>query len=112
MTYLLDTDTFSNLARNHARVELRYMLVGKAATCISTVTVNEIEYGRSLHPDKVKRHNARINALLGEIPALPFDFDDACTTGRIRAALTPCRASLQSGSEKRHQPPHDGLTVL
>jgi len=79
MTYLLDTDTFSNLARNHARVELRYMLVGKAATCISTVTVNEIEYGRSLHPDQVKRHNARIDALLSEIPALPFDFDDAST---------------------------------
>ena len=94
MTYLLDTDTFSNLARNHARVELRYMLVGKAATCISTVTVNEIEYGRSLHPDQVKRHNARIDALLSEIPALPFDFDDACTTGRIRAVLTRAGAKI------------------
>ena len=70
MTYLLDTDTFSNLARNHARVELRYMLVGKAATCISTVTVNEIEFGRCLHPERVVRHNFRIDELLNEIPAL------------------------------------------
>jgi len=88
MTYLLDTDTFSNLARNDARVELRYLLVGKAATCISTVTVNEIEFGRSLHPDRVRKHNARINALLNEIPAVSFDFDDARLTGNIRAILT------------------------
>ena len=44
MTYLLDTDTFSNLVYDHARVQLRYSLVGTAATCISTVTVKEIEY--------------------------------------------------------------------
>lgn len=61
MTYLLDTDTFSNLVRNHASVELRYMLVGKAATCISTVTVNEIEFPRHLHPERVVRHNFRSN---------------------------------------------------
>src|SRR5262249_52489795 len=48
----------------------------------------EIEYGRLLHQERVKRHNARINELLSEIPALPFDSDDACTTGRIRTVLT------------------------
>jgi tRNA(fMet)-specific endonuclease VapC len=88
MTYLLDTDTFSNLVRNHARVELRYSLVGTAATCISTVTVHEIEFGRLLHPERMTRHNSRINALLREIPVLPFDFDDACTSSRIDVALT------------------------
>jgi tRNA(fMet)-specific endonuclease VapC len=87
MTYLLDTDTFSNLPRNHSRVELRYALVGTAATCISTVTVQEIEFGRLLHPERMTRYNTRINALLREIPILPFDFDDACTSGRIEAVL-------------------------
>jgi tRNA(fMet)-specific endonuclease VapC len=67
MTYLLDTDTFSNLVRDHARVELRYSLVGTAATCISTVTVYEIEFGRLLHPERMTRYNSRINALLHEI---------------------------------------------
>ena len=48
MTYLLDTDTFSNLARNHARVELRYMLVGKAATCISQCFDQQLNFERCL----------------------------------------------------------------
>lgn len=87
MTYLLDTDTFSNLARNHAKVELRYSLVGTAATCISTVTVHEIEFGRWFQPEKMARLNARINELMSEIPILTFDFDDARTAGRIDAIL-------------------------
>jgi tRNA(fMet)-specific endonuclease VapC len=88
MTYLLDTDTFSNLARNHSRVELRYALVGTAATCISAVTVQEIEFGRRLHPERMARLNPRITALLSEIRVLPFDFDDGRTSGIIRAALS------------------------
>jgi tRNA(fMet)-specific endonuclease VapC len=84
---MLDTDTFSNLVHSHARVELRYALVGTAATCISTVTVQEIEFGRRLHPERMTRLNSRIDALLNEIPAVPFDFDDALTAGRIRATL-------------------------
>ena len=88
MTYLLDTDTFSNLARDHARVELRYGLVGNAATCISTVTLHEIEFGRLLHPERMTRYNPRINALLREIPVLPLDVDDARASSRIEATLT------------------------
>jgi tRNA(fMet)-specific endonuclease VapC len=87
MTYLLDTDTFSNLARNHARVELRYMLVGPSTTCISAVTLHEIEFGRRLNPERMRQLNPRIDALLSEIPVLPFDFDDARTSGRIDATL-------------------------
>jgi tRNA(fMet)-specific endonuclease VapC len=88
MTYLLDTDTFSYLVYNHARVELRYALVGTAATCISTVTVKEIEFGRQLHPERMTRLNARIDALLSEIPTLLFDSDDACMAGGIEATLS------------------------
>jgi tRNA(fMet)-specific endonuclease VapC len=88
MTYLLDTDTFSNLVYNHARVELRYALVGTAATCISTVTVKEIEYGRQLHPERMARLNARIDALLSEIPTLLFDSDDAYRAAGIEVTLT------------------------
>ena len=33
------------------------------------------------------RLNSRIDALLREIPAVPFDFEDARTAGRIRAVL-------------------------
>lgn len=88
MTYLLDTDTFSYLAYNHARVELRYALVGTAATCISTVTVKEIEFGRRLNPERMTRLNSRIDALLSEIPALLFDFDDARMAAGIEVNLT------------------------
>jgi tRNA(fMet)-specific endonuclease VapC len=88
MTYLLDTDTFSNLVYDHARVELRYALVGTAATCISTVTVKEIEFGRQLHPERMTRLNSRIDTLLSEIPALLFDSDDARMAAEIEVNLT------------------------
>jgi tRNA(fMet)-specific endonuclease VapC len=88
LTYLLDTDTFSNLVRDHARVELRYALVGPAATCISTVSVKEIEFGRRLHPERMTRLNSRIDALLSEIPALLFDSDDARMAAGIEVNLT------------------------
>jgi len=88
MTYLLDTDTFSNLVYSHARVELRYALVGTAATCISTVTVKEVEFGRQLHPERMARLNARIDALLREIPTLLFDCDDAYMAAGIEVILT------------------------
>jgi hypothetical protein len=64
MTYMLDTDTFSNLVHSHGKVELRYALVGATATCISTITVQEIEFGRWLHPERMRRLNSRIDVLI------------------------------------------------
>jgi tRNA(fMet)-specific endonuclease VapC len=85
--YLLDTDAFSDLVRGDENVKTRVSLVPRSLIRISTVTVKEIEYGRRRHPEQVTRRTARIDALLREIEALPFEFEDACATGRIRAAL-------------------------
>ena len=46
-------EQFSNLVHSHGNVELRYALVGATATCISTITVQEIEFGRCLHPERM-----------------------------------------------------------
>src|SRR5579859_7508271 len=87
MKYLLDTDAFSDLVREDEHVSSRFSLVRPSLVRISTVTVKEIEYGRRLHPQQVTRRNNRIDTLLREIEALPFDARDAYAAGRIRAAL-------------------------
>ena len=87
MRYLLDSDAFSDLVRGHEHVMTRFSLTDSSLIRISTVTVKEIEYGRRRHPGQVTRRNARIDSLLEEIEALPFEIEDAFVTGRIRAAL-------------------------
>lgn len=87
MKYLLDTDAFSDLVRGEEHVMMRFSLIPTSFVRISSVTVKEIEYGRQRHPNQVARRSNRINVLLREIEALPFDIQDAYATGRIRAAL-------------------------
>jgi len=94
MTYLLDTDTLSNLIGQDWRVAVRLSLVGTSAACISTVTLFEIEYGRHLHPERVARRNAQIDNWLSQITTLPFDLDDACAAGKIRATLRRAGRSI------------------
>jgi len=88
MRYLLDTDAFSDLVRGVPNVKARFSLAGLSSVRISTVTIKEIEYGRRRHPERVTRRSAVIDTYLREIEALPFDVQDAYSTGQIRAALT------------------------
>jgi tRNA(fMet)-specific endonuclease VapC len=88
MKYLLDTDAFSDIVRGNANVELRFSRTPVSMIGISSVTVKEIEYGRSLCPERVTRRGAVIDSLLRRVDAVPFDVDVAYVTGRLRASLT------------------------
>jgi predicted nucleic acid-binding protein len=55
MTYLLDTDAFSDLVRGVPNVKGRFSLVGLSSVRISTVSVKEIEFGRQRHPERMTR---------------------------------------------------------
>jgi tRNA(fMet)-specific endonuclease VapC len=87
MKYLLDTDAFSDIVRGNINVEARFSSIPLPLVGISSVTVKEIEYGRSLCPERVIHRGAVINSLLQKIDAVPFDFEAACVTVRLRASL-------------------------
>jgi tRNA(fMet)-specific endonuclease VapC len=88
MKYLLDTDAFSDMVKGNINVECRFSRTPISLIGISSVTVKEIEYGRSLSPEQVTRRGVVIDSLLRRIDAAPFDVDAACVTGRLRASLT------------------------
>ncbi len=55
---------------------------------MSSVTIKEIEYGRSLRPERVTRRGKVIDSLLLKIDAVPFCVEAAYVTGQLRATLT------------------------
>jgi tRNA(fMet)-specific endonuclease VapC len=88
MKYLLDTDTFSDIVRGNANVEARFARTSLSLLGISSVTIKEIQYGRSLCPERVTRRGIVIDSLLRKIEALPFDVEVAQVTGQLRASLS------------------------
>jgi tRNA(fMet)-specific endonuclease VapC len=88
MKYLLDTDAFSDIVRGTPNVEAHFSSIPRSLVRISSVTVKEIEYGRSWNPERVARRSARIDSLLQNIQAIPFSIEDAYASGHLRALLT------------------------
>jgi tRNA(fMet)-specific endonuclease VapC len=86
--YLLDTDAFSDIVRSVPNVAARFSSVSSSLVRISTVTIKEIEFGRRRHPERASRYGAAIDKLLKSVESLPFDIEDACATGQLRAVLT------------------------
>jgi tRNA(fMet)-specific endonuclease VapC len=88
MKYLLDTDTFSDIVRGNVIVEARFSRAPLPLIGVSSITIKEIEYGRSLRPERVTRRGEVIDSLLRKIDAVPFCVEAAYVTGRLRATLT------------------------
>jgi predicted nucleic acid-binding protein len=53
LKYLLDTDAFSDIVRGNPHVEWQFSRIPLPMIGISSATVKEIEYGRSLRPERV-----------------------------------------------------------
>ena len=87
MKYLLDTDTFSALARGrHADLESRVREVGIESLAISVVTEGEVRYGQACRP-LPELLSSRIDALLGGLHRLPLDGAVVAPYAALRAGL-------------------------
>lgn len=83
---LLDTNIVSDLMRNpQGRVPPHIARVSEAALALSIITAAELRYGavRSGSP----RLQARVAAILGQLPILPLEPPADAAYGTLRTAL-------------------------
>jgi tRNA(fMet)-specific endonuclease VapC len=86
MRYLLDTNIVSNLVRNpHGRVADRVRVIGEENICTSIIVAAELRYGATKKDSP--RLRAQVEAVLGAIDTLPFDFPGDEIYGEIRTQL-------------------------
>jgi tRNA(fMet)-specific endonuclease VapC len=88
MRYLLGTNICIYLMREESpAVERRFAALHVGDVGMSVITLAELRYGVESRPANRKRNERALNALLTEIPAIPFDAHAAATYGVIRAAV-------------------------
>lgn len=90
--YLLDTNTFSDIATGRspaARAEFARILHDpEARVAISVITEAEVRYGMEKRALSRKRRES-LEGLFATLEILPWGSPEAATYGRIRAALSP-----------------------
>ena len=88
MRYLLDTNICIYLIREQSpAVARRFSVLRVGDVGMSVITLAELRYGVEAHTADRKRNERALNALLNEIPAVPFDVHAAAAYGVIRAAV-------------------------
>ena len=95
VTYLLDTNTLSYIAKGKspaARMRLE-SLDGKDTVCISAVTEAELRYGLAKRP-AAHALRAAIEGLLFKFRILPWGSKEAAAYGDLRARLEELGISL------------------
>jgi len=89
-TYLLDTNTFSYIAKGNSAAARRewIRLSGDRETtvCISVITEAEVRYGMAKHALSRERAEA-IEGLLANMQILPWGSEEAAAYARTRAQL-------------------------
>jgi tRNA(fMet)-specific endonuclease VapC len=84
--YMLDTNTVSNLLKEHPGAVRRVMSVPMASLCISVITEAELLFGLAKRPEAKRLHKA-VRELLKRVEVLPWDSEIAECYGSIRANL-------------------------
>lgn len=88
MRYLLDTNICIYLMHEEPPAVIRRFAALRVGDVgMSVITLAELRYGVESRGADRKRHERALNALLTEIPAVPFDVRAAATYGVIRAAV-------------------------
>jgi len=88
MTYLLDTNTLSYIAKGKsiaARSRLQSLRAGEIA-CISSITEAEVRYGLAQRPQAHALH-AAVEGLLFKLRILPWGSKEASAYGNLRVKL-------------------------
>jgi tRNA(fMet)-specific endonuclease VapC len=84
--YMLDTNIISDLIRNpQGKVVKRIAKVGEDTVCTSIIVAAELRYGCAKSGSK--KLLRVVDALLEELPVLPFDIPADADYGAIRAQL-------------------------
>ena len=84
--YLLDTNTVSDLVRQHPVVARRVVAAPMASLCISAITEGELLYGLAKRPDAT-RLQAVVQQFLLRVDVLPWDRAAARHYGMLRALI-------------------------
>ena len=84
--YLLDTNTVSQLIRQHPAVARRVVAAPMASLCISAITEGELLYGLARRPEATRLHAAAQEFLL-RVDVLPWDRAAAKRYGTLRALM-------------------------
>ena len=95
VTYLLDTNTLSYIAKGNspsARAHLQSLGAGDVV-CISSITEAEVRYGLAKRP-QARALRAAIEGLLFKLRILPWDSAEAVAYGNLRAKLEAAGAIL------------------
>jgi tRNA(fMet)-specific endonuclease VapC len=84
--YILDTNIISDLIKNpQGKVAKRIAKVGENTVCTSVIVAAELRYGCAKSGSK--KLLKAVDALLEELPVLPFDVPADAGYGAIRAQL-------------------------
>ena len=97
VTYLLDTNTLSYIAKGNspaARARLESLRAGEIV-CISSITEAEVRYGLAKRPQAHALH-AAIDGLLFKLRILPWGSKEAAAYGKLRAKLETAGVSLSA----------------
>ena len=87
MSYLLDTDTFSTIAKQRSEPAAKRLHdVAEGDVAISVVTLAEVHYGLTLNPLSLQVRR-RVEALSRIVRALPLGLDVVPHYARVRALL-------------------------
>ena len=88
MRYLLDTNICIYLMKEASpSVARRFAALRVGDVGMSAITLAELRYGVEADAVHRKRNEKALDALLEEIPAVPFDASAAASYGVIRAAV-------------------------
>ena len=88
MRYLLDTNICIYLMKEASpAVARRFGALRVGDVGMSAITLAELRYGVAADAAHRKRNEKALDALLEEIPAVPFDASAAASYGVIRAAV-------------------------
>jgi tRNA(fMet)-specific endonuclease VapC len=88
MRYLLDTNICIYLMKEASpAVAQRFAALRVGDVGMSAITLAELRYGVEAHAAQRKRNERALDALLEEIPAVPFESAAAAAYGVIRAVV-------------------------
>ena len=93
--YMLDTNTVSDLVKQHPQVVRHVVGVPVASLCVSAITAGEVLYGLARRPDAVRLRSA-VTELIRRVDVLQWDFSAAERYGFLRAELDRAGRSLGS----------------